>query len=74
MSGFSGAGFSVCCGWGLSGCVCERGFWFIPVSDDLSLLPLSVRYAFECNFLIWGTSNQPLGVVFWLGLRAWVVL
>lgn len=33
-------------------------------------LPLSVRYALECNISVLGTDNQPVGVVFCFGLRA----
>ena len=64
VSGFSGAGFSVCCGWGLLGCVCERGFLVYSGKRRLVPFALSVRYTFGCNFLLWGAENQPVGVVY----------
>lgn len=47
------------------------GCWY---KRRFELLPLSVRYAFGCNFLIWGVGNQPLKVVCGVGLRARVAV
>lgn len=67
MSGFSGAGFSVCCGWGLSGCVCERGFLVYSGKRRVEPFPLSARYALGCKFSVLGNGNQLVWVVFVCG-------
>ena len=50
--------------WGFCGVICGWVLFVYRHKRRFEPLPLSVRYAFECNFLILGVGNQPVWIVF----------